>query len=189
MSPYFVRRKDNDAPIGYTEDVRGGIERMLPRLWRFCMVLAKDRGAAEELAQATCLRALQREHQFQPGTRLDSWLYRIAQTIWFNQRRAVRMRGPAGEPEGEDVELVDQSISAELNLYHKQVLSAVMALPESQRIAVVLVYVEGYSYKEAADHVGVPIGTIMSRLAAARMRLATLKSDVTERKVVRAEHE
>jgi RNA polymerase sigma-70 factor (ECF subfamily) len=188
MSPYFDRRKDDDAPIGCAEDVRGGIERMLPRLWRFCIVLAKDRGAAEELAQATCLRALQREHQFQPGTRLDSWLYRIAQTIWFNERRAVNVRGPVGEVGPEDVELVDQSVGAELNLYHKQVLSAVMALPESQRIAVVLVYVEGYSYKEAADHVGVPIGTIMSRLAAARMRLATLKEDVTERRAARAQH-
>lgn len=166
-----------------------GIERMLPRLWRFCIVLAKDRSAAEELAQATCLRALQRESQFQPGTRLDSWLYRIAQTIWFNQRRAANLRGRAGELGPEDVELVDQSISAELNLYHKQVLSAVMALPEPQRIAVVLVYVEGYSYKEAADHLGIPIGTIMSRLAAARLRLASLKDDVSERKVAGAEHE
>jgi RNA polymerase sigma-70 factor (ECF subfamily) len=189
MNPYFDRRKDDNASIGYAEDVRGAIERVLPRLWRFCMVLAKDRGAAEELAQATCLRALQREHQFQPGTRLDSWLYRIAQTIWFNERRAVNVRGPAGELGAEAVELVDQSISAELNFYHKQVLSAVMALPEAQRIAVVLVYVEGYSYKEAADHVGVPIGTIMSRLAAARMRLGILKDDVTERRVARAEHE
>ena len=189
MSPYFDRRKDDDVPIEYAEDVRGGIERMLPRLWRFCMVLARDHGAAEELVQATCLRALQREHQFQPHTRLDSWFYRIAQTIWFNQRRASNVRGPAHELGPDNVELVDQSMSAELNLYHRQVLSAVMALPGPQRIAVVLVYVEGYSYKEAADHAGVPIGTIMSRLAAARMRLAILKDIVTERAVARAEHE
>jgi RNA polymerase sigma-70 factor, ECF subfamily len=188
MSPYSDQRKD-DLPTGHAETVRMGIERLLPRLWRFCMVLAKDRAAAEDLAQATCLRALQREHQFRTGTRLDSWLYRIAQTIWFNQRRAANLRGRTSELESEGAELLDQSVGAELNLYHKQVLSAVMALPESQRIAVVLVYVEGFSYKEAADHIGVPIGTIMSRLAAARLRLATLKDDTTERKVARADLE
>jgi len=153
------------------------------------MVLAKDRVAAEDLAQSTCVRALQREHQFQAGTRLDSWLYRIAQTIWFNQRRAANLRGRTSGLEADDVELVDQSVGSELNLYHKQVLSAVMALPESQRIAVVLVYVEGLSYKEAADHVGVPIGTIMSRLAAARLRLATLKDETSKQKVARADLE
>ena len=188
MSHYFDPRKGK-IQAGFAQTVRMDIERMLPRLWRFCMILARDRDVAEELAQATCLRALQRESQFQPGTRLDSWLFRIAQTIWFNQRRAANLRGRASELDPEDVELVDQSISAELNLYHKQVLSAVMALPESQRIAVVLVYVEGFSYKETADHLGVPIGTIMSRLAAARQRLATLKDDVSKQNVVRVESE
>jgi RNA polymerase sigma-70 factor (ECF subfamily) len=175
-------RPDSDAqtpaadrfPIDITDTVREGIDRLLPRLWRFCLVLAGERSAADDLTQAACLRALEREDQFQLGTRLDRWTFRIAQTIWFNQRRAEKIRRGAGVVPAEDAGLVDPAANAEANLYLAEVLSAVMALPEAQRIAVLLVYVEGYSYKEAAEHLEIPIGTVMSRLAGARGRLSPL---------------
>jgi RNA polymerase sigma-70 factor (ECF subfamily) len=166
--------------IDTTDSVRTGIDRLLPRLWRFCLVLTGERSAADDLTQTACVRALEREDQFQPGTRLDRWTFRIAQTIWLNQRRGEKVRRGAGVVPAEDAGLVDPAADAEANLYLAEVLSAVMALPEAQRIAVLLVYVEGYSYKEAADHLEIPIGTVMSRLAGARGRLSPLR-DATGR--------
>ena len=80
--------------------------------------------------------------------------------------------------EPEDAGLIDPAASAELTLYLAQVLSGVMELPEAQRMVIFLVCVEGYSYREAAEHLSVPIGTVMSRLAAARTRLSAMKEGV-----------
>jgi RNA polymerase sigma-70 factor (ECF subfamily) len=169
-----------------TDNIRDGIDRLLPRLWRFCLVLTREGSAADDLAQTACVRALERADQFQPGTRLDRWVFRIAQSVWFNQVRAERIRRGSGVLSAEDAGLVDVAADPESKLYLAQVLSAMMALPESQRMTVLLVYVEGYSYKEAAEHLGVPIGTIMSRLASARVRLAPLR-DATQPNAAEAE--
>ena len=72
---------------------------------------------------------------------------------------------------------MDNGADVEANFYVAEVLGRIMTLPEAQRIAVLLVYVEGYSYKEAAEHLEIPIGTVMSRLAGARLRLAALRDD------------
>ena len=155
--------------------VRDGLNALLPRLWRFCHVLTGDRSSADDLAQSACLRALERASQFQPGTRLDQWVFRIAQSIWFNQRRAEKVRRGFGTVPPAEAGLVTGADDAEANIYLAQVLSSVMELPEAQRVTVLLVYVEGFSYQEAADMLEIPIGTVMSRLAAARGRLARLR--------------
>jgi RNA polymerase sigma-70 factor (ECF subfamily) len=155
--------------------VRGGLDRLLPRLWRFCLVLSRDRSLADDLVQAACLRALERESQFQVGTRLDRWVFRIAQTVWLNQFRADKVRRGRGIVPIEDADLIDEAGDPEGNSYFNEVVSAVMALPEALRTTVLLVYVEGYSYKEAAEHLEIPIGTVMSRLASARERLSVLR--------------
>jgi RNA polymerase sigma-70 factor, ECF subfamily len=161
-------------------NVRDGLDRLLPRLWRFCFVLSRDRSVADDLAQAACLRALERERQFQAGTRLDRWVFRIAQTVWLNQLRAEKVRRGTGVVPLEDAGLVDAGGDAETTFYRNQVFSDVMALPEAQRTAVLLVYVEGYSYKEAAEHLEIPIGTVMSRLASARGRLSVRHNGAAE---------
>ena len=74
----------------------------------------------------------------------------------------------------DDLALPAPGPDAETNIFYAQVFRAVMDLPEAQRITVFLVYVEGFSYKEAAEHLQIPIGTVMSRLAAARCKLAAL---------------
>jgi RNA polymerase sigma-70 factor (ECF subfamily) len=125
-------------------NVRDGLDRLLPRLWRFCLVLSGNRSVADDLVQATCLRALEREDQFQPGTRLDRWLFRIAQTVWLNQLRAEKVRRGGGLVPVEQAGLIDAASDAEANLFANEVFSEVMALPEAQRAAVLLVYVEGY---------------------------------------------
>ena len=155
--------------------VRDSLHGLLPRLWRFCHVLTGDRSAADDLAQSTCVRALERAIQFQPGSHLDQWVFRIAQSIWFNQRRAEKIRRGLGTVPAEEAGLASPGDDAESNIFLAQVLSSVMGLPEAQRVTVLLVYVEGLSYQAAAAILEIPIGTVMSRLAGARSRLARLR--------------
>jgi RNA polymerase sigma-70 factor, ECF subfamily len=167
-------------PSAQMGGVRDGIEELMPRLWRFCHMLTANSTTAADLAQSTCLRALEREEQFQVETKLDSWLFRIAQSIWFNEMRATRIRRGKGLVPVEEAELV-APVNLESNIFFTQVFAQVMALPEAQRITVGLVYVEGYTYQEASALLGIPVGTVMSRLAAARGRLAkTLSGDAEQ---------
>ena len=160
------------------------IQRFHPRLWRYCLALTGERASADDLCQSACLRALEKSDHFQPESTADRWIFRIARNLWFNQLRAEKVRRGGGLVASEDV--AASNADAETNIFHAEVLSAVMALPEAQRITVFRVYVEGFSYKEAAEHLEIPIGTIMSRLAAARSKLAALdphKDTATRRSV------
>ena len=154
--------------------VRAGLEPHLARLWRYAVVLASSRDAADDLVQATCVRALERADQFQPDTRLDRWLFAILRSIWFNELRARRIREGAGLVAADEALFIGAE-AVETNVLTSEVLKAVGRLPQAQRESVLLVYAEGYSYAEAADALGVPVGTIMSRLHAARTALAGLK--------------
>lgn len=163
--------------IGGNEAVRAGLAAQLVPLWRYGLVLSGSRQAAEDLVQATCVRALERSGQFTPGTRLDRWLFAILRSIWLNELRARRMREGAGVEDAEAVLSFDGREAIETNILAAQVLREVWALPEAQRETVYLVYVEGLSYAEAAQALDIPVGTVMSRLAAARARLASLKDE------------
>jgi RNA polymerase sigma-70 factor (ECF subfamily) len=151
--------------------VMAGLPAELKRLWRFALVLSRNRDTAEDLVQATCLRALERAHQFQPGTRLDRWLFTILRSIWLNDIRARKTRQGTGVVDAETALVFDGVRVIETNILALHVLREVEALPETQRETVYLVYVEGLAYREAAEVLGVPIGTVMSRLAAARAKL------------------
>ncbi len=146
----------------------------LARLWRYGLLLSRNRETAQDLVQATCLRALERAQQFAPGTRLDRWLIAIMHSVWLNQVRAQKVRQGKGLVDADAVLVFDGLKQTEANILAGQVLRQVDGLPDAQREAVYLVYVEGFTYKEAAEVLGVPTGTIMSRLAAARSRLAGL---------------
>jgi RNA polymerase sigma-70 factor (ECF subfamily) len=154
-----------------------GIATELPRLWRYGLVLSGNRDTAEDLVQATCVRALERSHQFAAGTRLDRWLIAILHSIWLNEVRSRKVRQGQGLVDADAVLVFDGLRDTETNILAGQVLREVQELPEVQRETVYLVYVEGMTYREAADALAVPIGTVMSRLAAARTRLAGLKTD------------
>jgi RNA polymerase sigma-70 factor, ECF subfamily len=156
-------------------EVRAGLEPSLARLWRYALVLSRVRDAADDLVQATCLRAIERADQFVPGTRVDRWLFAILRSIWLNEIRSQRIRQGGGFVDAEDALTTDGAREIEMNITAAAVLRAIDLLPEAQRETVLLVYGEGYSYAEAAATLGVPIGTIMSRLAAGRAALAKLK--------------
>ena len=156
-------------------EVRAGLEPSLARLWRYALVLSRSRDVAEDLVQATCLRAIERADQFVPGTRVDRWLLAILRSIWLNEIRSRRVREGGGFVDAEDVLTTDGAREIEMNITASAVLRAIGRLPEAQRETVLLVYGEGYSYAEAAAALAIPIGTVMSRLAAARVALAKLK--------------
>src|SRR5579871_1307596 len=121
------------------EAVREGLTGCLARLWRYGMVLAWDRATAEDLVQATCVRALERSGQFTPGTRLDRWLFAILRSIWLNEVRARRIRQGQGFVDPEAA-LVTPGDEAETNILAAQVLKEIQSLPEAQRETVLLVY-------------------------------------------------
>jgi RNA polymerase sigma-70 factor, ECF subfamily len=155
--------------------VRAGLEPSLARLWRYAPMLSRARDVADDLVQATCLRAIQRADQFVPGTRVDRWLFAILRSIWLNEIRSQRVREGGGFVDAEDVLTTDGAREIEMNITASAVLRAIDRLPEAQRETILLVYAEGYSYAEAAAALGIPIGTIMSRLATGRAALAKLK--------------
>jgi RNA polymerase sigma-70 factor, ECF subfamily len=156
-------------------EVRAGLEPTLARLWRYALVLSRARDVADDLVQATCLRAIERADQFVPGTRVDRWLFAILRSIWLNEIRSRRIREGGGFVDAADALTTDGAREIEMNITAAAVLRAIDRLPEAQRETVLLVYGEGYSYAEAAAALGIPIGTIMSRLAAGRAALAKLK--------------
>jgi RNA polymerase sigma-70 factor, ECF subfamily len=156
-------------------EVRAGLEPSLARLWRYALMLSRARDVADDLVQATCLRAIQRADQFVPGTRVDRWLFAILRSIWLNEIRSQRVREGGGFVDAQEVLTTDGAREIEMNITASAVLRAIDRLPEAQRETILLVYGEGYSYAEAAAALGIPIGTIMSRLAAGRAALAKLK--------------
>lgn len=155
-----------------TDDLRHRIVELLPRLRRFVRVLTGGSDGGDDLVQETVARALSRLDQWTPGSRLDSWMFRIAQTLWLDRMRAQKVRGESvdidamGDIPGEDGRRV-----AEHRLTLNKVSEGIARLPAEQQILIALIVVDGLSYKEAAEILDIPIGTVMSRLARARLSL------------------
>jgi RNA polymerase sigma-70 factor (ECF subfamily) len=153
-------------------DVREEIAALLPRLRRFARVLARTREDGDDLVQAAIEKALGRTDQWTPGTRLDSWMFRIMQNAWIDEVRARQRRGETFVPEEEaghvGVSTPDTQVDA------IAVRKAVGQLSDEHRAVVGLVLVEGLSYQEAAQVLGVPVGTVTSRIARAREALQAM---------------
>lgn len=164
-----------------TNDIRDRMVALLPRLRRFAYALTGNLDKADDLVQETCARALTSSEQWREGTRLDSWMYRIAQNIWLDRMRANQVRG----------EVVDVDVAADLvgtdgrdvtenRLMLKAVAKNISELPADQQLVLALVCIDGLSYKDAAETLGIPIGTVMSRLARARGALHSALTDAGE---------
>lgn len=152
--------------------VRDELAALLPRLRRFGRTLARNPEDADDLVQIAVERALTHSHQWQPGTRLDSWMFRIMQNAWIDESRARARRQQTfvEEEAGENVGVSPNEAQMDALAVRK----AVAQLNDEQRAVVGLVLVEGLPYKEAADVLGIPIGTLTSRLARARDSLQAL---------------
>lgn len=159
-------------------DIRSQIVALLPRLRRLARVLTRDIADADDLVQLTVERALMRMDQWRPGTRLDSWMFRIMKNAWIDESRARNRRGTVFASEEEGAQVGDDGAGAmEARLSAREIERAIARLPEDQRLAVALVLVEGLSYREAAEVLEVPQGTLTSRLFRGR---AALMADLQE---------
>jgi RNA polymerase sigma-70 factor (ECF subfamily) len=151
------------------ETVASEMVALLPRLRRLTYALTRSVDQADDLAQATLERAIRHVDQWQRGTRLDSWLFAIARNLNLNNIRARRVRGEDRAPVDLDDHLaIDGERAVEARLTYASVAAFVSRLPEEQQSVLVLNCVEGLSYKEIAESLGLPIGTVTSRLARAR---------------------
>lgn len=150
---------------------------LLPRLRRFATGLAGNPADGDDLCQMSLERALSRRDKWEDGTRLDSWMYRIMRNIWIDEgRKATRSRQTfVAEEAGVGVGGTGaQEATVELS----NVDRAMQKLPDEQREAVLLVMVEGYAYREAAEIVGCPVGTLNSRLVRGRDALMDMLGEV-----------
>lgn len=151
------------------EQIRDQIVSLLPRLRRLARTLAHHPQDADDLVQISIERALLHFEQWRPESRFESWMFGILRNAWIDEVRSRQRRNRVFLPEesGEHVgDAADEAQVAGLS-----VQKALAALPEEQRMAVALVLIEGLSYKEAAEVLEVPIGTVTSRLARGREAL------------------
>jgi RNA polymerase sigma-70 factor, ECF subfamily len=160
------------AAPAMTDELQRELPALLPRIWRFAMRLTRDVHDAEDLVQRCCLRALEKRAQWQPGTHLLNWLMAIEYSIWMNELRSAQRRRLGSldaDPDRAEREAgASPHGDPEAGLHYRQVVAAVESLPEAQRVVMLLVAVEGLSYREAADLLDVPVGTVMSRLSRGR---------------------
>jgi RNA polymerase sigma-70 factor (ECF subfamily) len=155
-----------------SQDFKAELVALLPRLRRFARARTQTAEEADDLVQMTCERAWRARAQWEPGTRLDSWMFRIMVNLRIDLIRAAAAQGIS---EGGDMleNIADSSWGrqVEASVRLEQVSKAMHQLPEPMREILSLVTVEGLSYKEAAEVLQVPVGTVMSRLSRARTSL------------------
>lgn len=148
---------------------------LLPRFRRFALGLTRNGDAADDLVQAALEKAIARFDQWQAGTRLDSWVYRIIQTTHIDQIRSQKRQSQFLEVvENQGEKSIDGQAAAEAHMTLDAVRHAIYNLPEQQRAVIMLVSVEGLSYKEAAEALSIPIGTLTSRLVRGRTALMNM---------------
>jgi len=160
----------NDKRV--SSETRQQLIALLPRLRRFAYSLTGNLDEADDLIQAACERALRHLDQWQEGTELDRWMFKIIRNLRIDNLRSQQLRGESVDPHtvpeisgGNDDRLVEAQQTLE------KVNQAMAALPEEQRMVLTLVSVDGLSYREAAAILEIPVGTVMSRLARARRQL------------------
>jgi len=145
---------------------------LLPRLRRFALVLCRSPSLADDLVQSACERALAHADSWTPGTRFDAWVFRILRNNWIDHLRRLRTEGMSEDVTAQtDIvgDAGEEPIMSKLLL--NEVQQFISTMPTEQREVLLLVCVEDLAYREAAEVLGVPIGTVMSRLARARKRL------------------
>ncbi len=168
-----------------SEDFEAGVIAQLDSLYRTALRMTSNRQEAEDLVQETMLKAFRFAHTYQSGTNLRAWLFRILNTSAINRyRKQAAHPTPTPLPDGEEFYLYNQirdlsgqelSAGAEEEVLSKyldeDVFKALNDLPPNFRMAVILADIEGLSYKEIAEALQIPIGTVMSRISRARRQL------------------
>ncbi len=162
-------RSDDTMPE--TDQFKADLVQLLPRLRRFALTLTRNHDDGDDLVQTACERAIARRTQWQPGTRLDSWLYTIMRNLWGSEMRSRRVRFGAGQIDAAEADELATPVAAPDHLYGNQLTAMILALPEGLSTTLLLVAIEGHSYQDAAQILDIPIGTVMSRMSRARQML------------------
>src|SRR5688572_5206002 len=157
------------------EEISERIAGLLPRLRRFARALSRNQYDADDLVQSAVERAWRHHEQLKPGANLASWMFGIMKNAWIDNLRTRRRRGEVALPEDSGEHPAVSPVDTSTEMW--SVSEAMSKLPEDQRLAIALVLVEGMSYKEAAELLDIPIGTLTSRLARARTALAAQLGD------------
>jgi RNA polymerase sigma-70 factor, ECF subfamily len=164
-----VAQNSEQRPGAMVNDLHRRMVDILPRLQRFVHSLTGGSNSSEDLVQETCARALAHLDQWRPGSRLDSWMFRIARNLWIDQMRSERFRGKAV-----DIDVVDHLLSfdgqrlAENRVVLDELRRDIAELSTDQRNLIELVWIYGMSYKETGELLCLPPGTVMSRMARVR---------------------
>jgi RNA polymerase sigma-70 factor, ECF subfamily len=149
---------------------------LVPRLRRFGHALTGSADDGDDLVQDALEKALSREAQYNEGTRLDSWMYKIMQNAWIDKKRSAARQRLVVQPMEDDTYAIGEdgrdTFDARINL--RQVREMMERLHSDERSVLALVSIEGQTYQQAAEILGIPIGTVMSRLARARTKLLQL---------------
>lgn len=153
------------------------IEALIPRLRRFARALTGSREAADDLTQDTLERAWTKRELWQAGTNLRAWLFAVMHGVFVNGTRRRRPTESLDALQFAGGECPDDGASVETGIALRDMRQALLRLPDDQRQVVLLVGLEQFSYAEAAEVLGVPIGTVMSRLSRGRERLRQLLED------------
>lgn len=154
---------------------------LLPRLRRFAHALSRNAADADDLTQATVERALRSRDQWQTGTRLDSWLYRIMRNLWVDTARSRSRRERHEAPEDEAQFVGEDPRSAmDASLELKRAMAAMERLPDEQREVVALILIEGFGYREVSEMLDLPIGTVSSRLVRGRTALLAMLTGTSD---------
>jgi RNA polymerase sigma-70 factor (ECF subfamily) len=146
-----------------------------PRLRRFAYALARNAADADDLAQMAAEKAFRSFDQFQAGTRFDSWIFRICRTVWIDRMRATGRRAVhEAPPEAAESLGHDPTAATEAAIDLAKAMAAMERLPPEQREVVALILIDGFGYREAAEILDQPIGTVSSRLVRGRQALLAM---------------
>ncbi|WP_421993980.1 RNA polymerase sigma factor [Reyranella sp.] len=152
------------------------LEPLIPALRRHAFALVREHAGADDLVQDTLERALLHWGSRRPDGDLRAWLFTILRNLHLDARRRSSRRGTSVAID--DTDLADPATSPEAAAEARDVLAALDRLPEEQKSLLLLVGVEDFSYDEAARILGLPMGTVMSRLSRARQKLRSMVEGV-----------
>jgi len=179
----MVSAKETGRQRDPMDEKRTAILAEIPRLRRYARALLRDRDAADDLVQDSLERALSRLENWRTGESPRRWLFTIMHHLFVDQTRKVKRRNETMPIEAaEDVASPATQVE---NLASREILEALQAISPERRAALVMVAIEGFSYAEAANVLGIPAGTLMSRISRGREELRLLLDDAARRRTIR----
>jgi RNA polymerase sigma-70 factor (ECF subfamily) len=167
------------------DERRAAILAEIPRLRRYARALLRDRDSADDLVQDCLERALARMDNWRTGENPRRWLFTIMHHLFIDQTRKTKRRAEVVMLTLDDSEALSSPAEQGESIASREIIDALQAISPERRAALVIVGIEGFSYAEAATMLGIPAGTLMSRVARGREELRGLLDDVARRRAIR----